>query len=82
MATYARKAEERCDQLLADFDSIPDDDIEQWHEAMLLFEDCSEVLPESFRQKRSRLTVLLFERFLKQLSPTERDALLRKLRSQ
>jgi hypothetical protein len=82
LTTYARRAEERANQLLADFESIPDEDLEQWHDVMRQFEEASRALPESFGKTRATLIRRLVERLLGQLSPSERKALLAKLQSQ
>ena len=75
-AAYARIAEEHADRFLLDFDSIPDDDIEQWHTVMQEFEQLTIPLPESFSAKRTKLISLLIKRLFLQLTPYEKRKLL------
>ena len=82
LATYARKAEERANRLLADFESIPDDDLELWHDVMGQFEEASQALPESFGKTRATLIRRLVDRLLRQMSPSERKVLLKEFQSQ
>lgn len=82
LGTYARMAEEHANRLLADFDSIPDNNLEQWHDVMGQFEEASEVLPESFRKTRSILIRRLVDRLFGQMSPLQRKAFLAKWQSQ
>jgi hypothetical protein len=78
LATYARKAEERADQLLTDFDSIPDEDVKHCHDVMDEFGGASAMLPESFRVKRNDLLSRLVRRLVAPLTPYERQKQLQK----
>jgi len=81
LRTYARKGEARANELLADFDSIADDEVEAWHDVMREFEQSSHAVPESFRDAAFALIRRLIDRLLGQMSPAQRKVFKAKLQS-
>ncbi len=73
--TCARKVQEHANQLITNFDLVPDNELEHWRDVMGQFEGASQALPESFHNTRSTLIRRLVERLLRQMSPSELEAL-------
>lgn len=69
--TYAQKAVEHAQNLLADLDSIPDDDLEHWHDVMHEFVLDSLALPEAFLEKKKELISSLIKRIFQRMPPSE-----------
>lgn len=79
--TYAQKAEEHAQTLLANLDSIQDDDLEHWYEVMHEFVIEPGALPATFAEKKNELITSLGKRIFKRVSAYEQQLFLSKLRS-